>query len=325
MHTSLIPAYASALAQPLAAPPCPIFDAHMHVGEMARNRAYVRAARAYGVSRALGMLHEVEPEDLYDAFGDFFVPCVWATRDAPGGASWAREEIERLEDWRGRGAGCVKYKVTPVHGKPACFLDDERLQPVLRRAAELGYVVMAHIAEPSLWWPERFDPAEVGSKESYFPQVEAVLREHPAMRFVGAHMGGSPEDLGRLAALMETYPNYYVDTSATKWIVRELSRQREAARAFFLRFADRILFGSDLVAQFGDSDDYFTSRFHVQRFMWEADAPAPSMIADPDAVPPDFPNGPELRPLGLPAAVLQKIYWQNAAALFADARAPQSA
>ena len=60
-------------------------------------------------------------------------------------------------------------------------------------------------------------------------------------------MGGDPEHLDHLAELLTRYPNLYLDTSATKWIVRELGKQQEAAREFFRRWADRICFGTDQV------------------------------------------------------------------------------
>ena len=152
----------------------------------------------------------------------------------------------------------------------------------------------------------------MGDKESYFVQVERVLAAHPGLPFVGAHFGGYPERLEYIAELMEAHPQFRVDTSATKWIVRELSRRPDAARDFALRFADRILFGTDLVVMFGGEYDYFTSRMHVQRGLWEGAETIPSMIRDPDATGPDFPDGPRVAGLALPPDVLRKIYRDNA-------------
>ncbi len=128
------------------------------------------------------------------------------------------------------------------------------------------------------------------------------MRAHPALKVLSVHMGSSPEDLGYLARLMDEFPNYHIDTSATKWTVRELSLQAAAAREFFIAYADRICFGTDLVVQDGLPDTYYTSRFHVQRLMWETDYRGKSMIQDPDA------DGglAQMRGLALPAEVLRR-------------------
>jgi len=66
-------------------------------------------------------------------------------------------------------------------------------------------------------------------------------------------------------------------------VIREVSAQPEKARQFFIAWADRILLGSDLVVQRNIHPTYYTSRFHVQRQMWETDYRGQSMIRDPDA------------------------------------------
>ncbi len=78
-----------------------------------------------------------------------------------------------------------------------------------------------------------------------------------------------------------------------------------------MRWADRICFGSDLVVQDEVDLDYYTSRFHVQRLMWETDSRGHSMIKDPDS----SYGVPILNGLGLPEEALRNIYWANAAEL----------
>jgi predicted TIM-barrel fold metal-dependent hydrolase len=46
-----------------------------------------------------------------------------------------------------------------------------------------------------------------------------------------------------VGALLDRCPNYYVDISAR---IGELGRQPYTSRRFFLQYADRILFGSDM-------------------------------------------------------------------------------
>ena len=50
------------------------------------------------------------------------------------------------------------------------------------------------------------------------------------MIWIGAHMGGDPEHPDHLEALLEKYPHLHLDTSATKWQVREVSPRAAAHR-----------------------------------------------------------------------------------------------
>ena len=82
---------------------------------------------------------------------------------------------------------------------------------------------------------------------------------------LGAHLGGNPEDLMRLQRLLDTYPNLYLDSSATRWMVREISARRDAARDFIIRNQDRIIFGSDQVSGDDRGFDFLASRFWSHR------------------------------------------------------------
>jgi predicted TIM-barrel fold metal-dependent hydrolase len=92
------------------------------------------------------------------------------------------------------------------------------------------------------------------------------------LTFVGAHLAESGEDLDYLAELMDTYPNLYVDISAR---TPELGRQPYRARAFFLKYADRIVFGTDLLPEIEmyrlyyrfleTADEYFEYPSHASR------------------------------------------------------------
>jgi predicted TIM-barrel fold metal-dependent hydrolase len=130
--------------------------------------------------------------------------------------------------------------------------------------------------------------------------------------WIGAHLGGNPEDLERLQGLLDRRPNVYLDLSATRWMQREVSARRDAMRDFVMKNAGRLLFGSDQVS--GDDRDYdfLASRFWVHRKLWETAYVGESPIADPD-----FPldQQPQLRGLCLPDPTLQAIYHDNATRL----------
>ncbi len=313
MHESLNPDLAGRLAEPMPAPPVAIFDAHMHSGDPSATAAYVSAARAYGVDGACNLASDGLADPMRHAFGNFFIPSAWPRvhRDGDPPTDWGRFRerwVDRFEHLLGRGMRSMKFKLAPWPDRPRqIWLDDDRLAPLLALCATHGVLVQLHAAHPTCWWPKRFDPAGHRPKSDYLDQLRRVMDAHPALTVLSVHMGSNPEDLDYLQQMMECYDGYHIDTSATKWVVRELSAQVERAREFFIRFADRICFGSDLVVQRGIAGDYYTSRFHVQRTMWETDTRTFSMIHDPDA-PPD---GPRLCGLALPANALAKIYRGN--------------
>jgi hypothetical protein len=148
-------------------------------------------------------------------------------------------------------------------------------------------------------------------------------------------MGGWPEDLVFLDGLLSRHPNLWLDTSATKWIVRELSKHPASEVLDFLhKFAGRICFGSDIVTTdehlapspagathpmggLAESPetahDLYASRYFALRLMFETDYAGPSPIADPDLrmVNPSLTNplaAPHLQGLALPAPLLDALY-----------------
>jgi predicted TIM-barrel fold metal-dependent hydrolase len=122
-------------------------------------------------------------------------------------------------------------------------------------------------------------------------------------------MAGHPEDLAHLATLLARHENLWLDTSATKWVAREVSRQGPAAgRRFFREWGGRVLFGSDLVVDEHYNYAHYASRYWVQQVMWESSYAGPSPIADPDSAGPV-----RLRGLHLPDRTLRAIRHDNAA------------
>ena len=146
--------------------------------------------------------------------------------------------------------------------------------------------------------------------------LERMLEMFPDVAWIGAHMGGDPEHADHLQALLERYPHLYLDTSATKWQVREISPHRDEIRALVLRYPERFLFGSDLVTRHHLTREHYVSRYWCQRTLWESRWEGRSPIADPEYTSAEGePATPMLRGLGLPAVVLRQVYYDNAVRL----------
>ncbi len=199
----------------------------------------------------------------------------------------------RLERMADHGACGIKFwkdfglTLKDAKGK-LLRIDDERFSPIFDKAAALGLAVMFHTADPAAFfrpidrYNERyeelaahpdwaFNSAPV-DKWTLLEQRNTVFGRHPKTTFVGAHMGESPEDLAFVQRMLEQYPNVLVDISAR---AAELGRQPYTARKFFLQFADRILFGADLLPEVSmyrlyyrfleTADEYFEYPSHASR------------------------------------------------------------
>jgi predicted TIM-barrel fold metal-dependent hydrolase len=256
-----------------------------------------------------------------------------------GGVDWSRwpEHGSHFGEWAAgrlraqvnRGAQGLKIwkplglSVRDDQGK-LVHVDDERLDPIWQTASELHIPVLIHVADPVAF----FDPID-GSNErweelgghpdwaftsppgptflSIVEGLAAVVARHPGTTFIGAHVGCYAENLAWVSTLLERCPNFYVDISAR---VAELGRQPFAARRFFLKHADRILFGLDA----GVNQDFYRITF---RFLESEDE--------------YFPYGPGDLPgqgrwniygLHLPAKVLRQVYHANAMRVLGLAQLP---
>ena len=201
--------------------------------------------------------------------------------------------LDRLERQVERGAVGLKFWKDlglTIRDRSGNLLrvDDDRLAPIFDKAAELRIPVMFHTADPSAFFlpidpaNERYEELAAHpdwgfygsqySKAELLDQRDRVFARHPGTTFVAAHVAESGEDLARAASLLETHPNVYIDISAR---TPELGRQPYTARSFFLRFADRILFGTDLLPEIKmyrlyfrfleTADEYFEYPSHASR------------------------------------------------------------
>jgi predicted TIM-barrel fold metal-dependent hydrolase len=219
--------------------------------------------------------------------------------------------LQRLEAFYNLGSRLLKFHMAPGTMAARQYrLDSPELRPLFREIAARKMAIMTHVGDPDTWYAGKYaDAAKWGTRQEHYQMWESVLAEHRDIPWVGAHMGGTPENLGRLQRLLDTYPNLMLDNSATRWMVREISNHRDDARDFVIRNENRILFGSDQVSGNDRGFDFLASRFWAHRKLWETAAIVRSPIFDPD-LPED--RQPMLRGLALPDQTLQKIYHDNA-------------
>jgi predicted TIM-barrel fold metal-dependent hydrolase len=206
-------------------------------------------------------------------------------------------------------------------------VDDRRFDPMWETCAALRLPVGIHVADPIAFFRpidasnERFEELYHHPDWSFhgrdFPRFQTLLAardrlfaRHRDTTWIAYHVGHQAEDLEAVGRMLDRFPNVYVDLAAR---ISELGRQPRASRAFFERYQDRILFGTDAVPNGHDTpQQIFGERLYeiYYRFLETEDeyfdyAPAP--------VPPQ--GRWRIYGIGLPDGILKKVYWDNAARL----------
>ena len=134
---------------------------------------------------------------------------------------------------------------------------------------------------------------------------ENMHRKHPKTRFVNAHMAMLYYDPAKVATLLDTYPNADVEISAT---VQDLGRAPRLWREFIIKYQDRVLFGTDGGPARG-ADDFWTPHWRSLE-TYDEYFEHPAQMRTPGGSPGH--GRWNISGIGLPDAVLRKIYYQNA-------------
>jgi len=225
------------------------------------------------------------------------------------------EAYRLLDRFLAEGIEIVKFWAAPRGRDRGLLVDAPWRMVAAERAIAAGVrLFMVHVGDPDAWFRTVYtDSVKYGTKPDQYTGLIRLLTAFPDVNWIGAHMGGDVEHPDHLESLLERFPNFYLDTSATKWQVREVSARGDAVRALIRRYPDRFLFGSDLVTRHGLPREHYVSRYWCQRTLWESNWEGRSPIADPDyAREPGAPPTPLLRGIDLPAEVLEVVYHSNA-------------
>ncbi|MEQ3656908.1 MAG: amidohydrolase family protein [Dokdonia sp.] len=232
-----------------------------------------------------------------------------------GREGWIKKTVAQLkEDVKNGARGLKIYKSLGLRYKKPngdrLAVNDPILDPIWETCAALKIPVLIHTADPKSFWDpydgnnerwlelkthprrkrEANDPAPW---ETLISEQHQLFRKHPNTTFINAHMGWLANDLAQLGRLLDELPNMNVGIGA---IIAELGRQPRFARAFFIKYQDRILFGKDswkpeefptYFRVLESADEYF--RYHKKyHAFWP------------------------MYGLDLPDEVLKKVYYKNA-------------
>lgn len=81
--------------------------------------------------------------------------------------------------------------------------------------------------------------------EEIYEDVLCRLEKNPNLKITFAHFFFMGEELDRLSAILDKYPNVCIDTTPAEKELHYLSETPGETKAFFLKYADRIMLGTD--------------------------------------------------------------------------------
>lgn len=206
------------------------------------------------------------------------------------------------------------------------MVDDARFDALFSGLEQRHMTVLGHQGEPkNCWLP--LDQMTVNNDREYFkahrhyhmylhPEFpsyqqqmasrDALLARHPQMRFVGVHLASLEWDVDELARFLDRNPQAGVDVAARIGQLQyQSSRDRERVRRFFIRYQDRLMYGSDLAQSAAQADQDFVAEVHAVWLKdWRYFNTAESMtVPELDA---------PVQGLALPKQVVDKLFHLNA-------------
>jgi len=257
----------------------------------------------------------------------------WCTSFDPpdfAGSNYAGAVIEQLErDFDSGAVACKFWKNIGMEikkpGGTFLMIDDPLFDPIYDYLARYERTALMHIADPLASWqpPDEHNPhfnyysrhsewhmylkPDYPTHEQLMHARDRVLERFPKLRVVGAHLASLEHDVAEVIKRLERFPNFAVDTSAR---ILDLALQdKDNVLAFFLKYQDRILFGTDLVEMSPLSSASEEKRSEAVEALVSRIKLSLSFLGSEDEL--EF-RGRKITGLGLPQQVVDKVTRLNA-------------
>jgi len=300
----------------------PVIDMHVHVYADTPEEIldWIKTMDEAGVQKAIILTGATgerfdKLREMYSKYPERFE--LWCGLDytdlgKPSFGESAAKELERCYQKGARGVGELVNKgrgfARSSDSDYKLHSDDPVLDPVWKKCAELGMPASLHVADP-VWAYQTMDASNDGLMNAFtwrldnqpgivgfdgmIDVLERTVKRNPKTTFVACHLANLDFDLNRLAKLLDTYPNLYVDISAR---FGELASAPRASIAFLNKYADRVVYGTDQ----GRDPRVYWSSFRVMETLDEH-----------FYVPELYHYHWNLSGFGLPDEVLKKIYYDT--------------
>jgi predicted TIM-barrel fold metal-dependent hydrolase len=288
----------------------PRVDVHAHVGSTDRMKDYIKVSdclkEQYKINLSLwidlSFLRDSDqpPSKYFDIveekYDNRFLPCINDFKIQDG----LRYSPDELPDWMNK--GIVGYK---IWFGVTDMIDAPLFEPTFAKMEQIGMLgASIHVAQPC---PTEWcrNPIDFWRAQNAW---ERVLDRHPKLKVVNAHMldhFNSEQQLDYLMYVLETYPNLHIDLAARFQQFHRMDREK--LRDFIIKYADRILYGTDIAGQPKEGQYEKTSQMYFRSFQ---------LLETDKIIEGGFFSDTKTQGLALPEDVLKKIYYQNAARLY---------
>ncbi len=311
------------------------FDVHIHINtpesyfmELAKKDNFqflvIVDDRPFGVSMVDQQQYAIEhlknSPELMD-FATTFSVNGWDSAD------WSQITISSLKRSFAEGAKAVKIwknigmDLRDKNGK-FVMLDHPQLDAVFDYLEKNQIPLIGHNGEPrDCWLPlaqMTFSKAYYSAHPEYhmflhpeYPTYEEQIRARDnrlkrnlKLKFVGAHLGSLEWSLDELAKRLDEFPHMSVDLSRMSNLQLHTLNDWEKTRNFFLKYQDRLIYGSDKAINSTDKPVELQNSIHQA---WLRDW---KFYVSNEKI--TLPGFGELKGLSLPRGVIDKIYYKNA-------------
>lgn len=186
------------------------------------------------------------------------------------------------------------------------------------RVEELGLPIVWHVNDPEEFWdPDTlpdwaqardwgYGPDDV-TKEQLYAEVDNVLARYPNLNVIFAHFYFLSADLARAARFLDAHPTVRFDLAPGIEMLHNLSVDVDASRDFFIRYADRIVFGTDIASAMNPTESKVRAGLVIRWLETEDGFRVPETVDSRLGVPEDG----VIQGMDLPDETLQAIYRGN--------------
>jgi len=249
----------------------PLVDCHVHFGEFGAGKAQMTADSLHKLGRFMievvqnGRLSQINVTGRY---AGLYLKARYPGKFYAGGyVPWSGEtESLRVKDWNKYVSFLVELGfdgIGEMGNKPVLRrkhepLDGNYYKGFWEACESLGVPVLCHVADPEEFWDEKQAPEWAKSKgwvyylddypkkEELYAEMENVLDAHPNLKVVLCHFYFISADLERAEKFMNRYVNANLDLTLGIELMYNISRRRDEWRDFFIKFQERIFFGTDI-------------------------------------------------------------------------------
>jgi len=199
-------------------------------------------------------------------------------------------------------------------------IDDPEYEDFFEIVQKKQFPVVWHVVDPPEFWDRRkIHPIALKRGWGYFSKgfpsyeeirqrVNRVLSNFPHLKIIFAHFYFLSQDLEIASEVLEKYESVNFDIAPGAEMFVNFSKNPEKTRDFFIRYQDRIVFGTDAFISKKFSSKATASKIKFMKRFLETEDNFRMPVGDMNFL---SQPGSVIRGIRLPAPVLQKIYRRN--------------